>query len=174
MKNEIIELCRYCGDPKACKRIFYDKRGTSHVRGHCRKCESRLASKRVSPSKSSWLKMLDRCLNPNADNYDRYGGRGIKICDGWREFDQFLLEMHERPSGKHQLDRINSNGNYEPSNCRWATTSDQSRNKRTSRSFTINGRTMVLTDWCEERGIPRATVYNRLKRGLTIIEALGL
>jgi hypothetical protein len=73
--------------------------------------------------------MWTRCTNPNVDNFKRYGGRGIKICKRWKRFENFLADMGKRPKGK-SLDRINANGNYTPSNCRWATPIEQRHNRR--------------------------------------------
>ena len=76
--------------------------------------------------------MRDRCGNSNNKRFDSYGGRGITVCDRWALFDNFLSDMGVRPEGK-TIDRINVNGNYEPSNCRWATAGEQAQNKRNSR-----------------------------------------
>jgi hypothetical protein len=76
--------------------------------------------------------MFARCTNPNHKKYDNYGGRGIKICDRWKEFTNFLNDLGERPPGT-TLDRIDSNGNYEPGNCRWATQEQQVANRRKRR-----------------------------------------
>lgn len=84
---------------------------------------------KFSPTYQSWAHMLQRCTNPNRLYYKYYGGKGIKVCDAWaHSFETFLADMGERPLGK-TLDRIDPNGNYEPSNCRWATLSEQSRHR---------------------------------------------
>jgi hypothetical protein len=81
------------------------------------------------PLYTTWTDMHQRCRNPNAPDYKNYGGRGITICARWYDFAAFAADMGERPAG-HTLDRRNVNGNYEPSNCRWATSAQQAANKR--------------------------------------------
>lgn len=83
-----------------------------------------------SPEYWAWRGMLFRCLNPKATYFPKYGGRGIAICERWMTYKNFLEDMKERPSAKHSLDRIDVDRDYEPSNCRWATATMQSRNKQ--------------------------------------------
>lgn len=94
------------------------------------KTHGHTANNTTTPEFRSWFSMIRRCTKENDHAYPRYGGRGIKICDRWLSFSEFLKDMGERPSKDHSLDRIDVNGNYEPSNCRWATNVEQARNKR--------------------------------------------
>lgn len=78
----------------------------------------------------TWHNMKSRCYDKNRPNYENYGGRGIKVCDNWVfDFEEFLKDMGDRPSDKHSIDRIDNNGNYEPSNCKWSTRVEQNSNK---------------------------------------------
>lgn len=80
----------------------------------------------------AWGSMIQRCTNPNATNYDNYGGRGIKVCKRWRSFPAFLADMGQCPEGK-TLDRRDNDGSYQPGNCRWATRSQQNKNRNMKR-----------------------------------------
>lgn len=81
-----------------------------------------------TPENQVWRDMKQRCNNPNAQRYDRYGGRGIKVCERWETFKNFYEDMGQRPGKGYSIERINNDGNYEPGNCKWATRAEQSRN----------------------------------------------
>lgn len=89
--------------------------------------------KKHTPEYRSWTRMLCRCLNRNHKDYHRYGGRGIAVCARWNDFASFLADMGPRPGGGRSIDRINNDGNYELSNCRWATPKEQAQNRRRRR-----------------------------------------
>lgn len=104
-----------------------------------------------------------------------YGGRGIKVCERWMEsFANFIADMGARPSEEHSLDRIDNNGNYEPGNCRWATATEQSRNKRNNRLLTVFGETKPLSAWVEDSrcAVSRESLKDRVRRGWDVEKAL--
>lgn len=124
--------------------------------------------RKMSLTYRSWCSMLTRCTNPNFPTYWRYGGRGIKVCDRWRIFENFLADMGERSSAKYSIDRYpDRHGNYEPGNCRWATMKEQCRNRETTRAVirsdgkrfnsmveaaeAINGNRRCIRDVCTGR-----------------------
>lgn len=125
-----------------------------------------------TPSYSSWVGMRSRCLNPKAVAYANYGGRGIRICDRWNSFQAFYDDMGPRPDG-HWLERINNDGNYEPSNCKWATVAEQSLNKRNVISIEYRGVTLPLFQWAKRLGLSPRKVHWRYKRGLTTEQVLS-
>lgn len=86
-----------------------------------------------TPEYLAWMHMKGRCDNPKDRKYPHYGGRGVKVCKRWYVYAAFLTDMGRRPSAQHSIDRKNNNGNYTPSNCRWATRSEQQRNKRSNK-----------------------------------------
>ena len=128
---------------------------------------------RWTPEYCSWQLMKDRCLNTNNNTFNYYGGRGITVCDRWLNSPiTFVADMGLKPGADYTLDRINPNGNYEPSNCRWADKKTQSRNRRDSRRITVNGVTKLLIEWAEIYGIYASTIYKRIKSGMTESDAV--
>jgi hypothetical protein len=120
----------------------------------------------------TWGGMIQRCTNPKAPYYECYGGRGITVCDRWRNsFEDFLADMGEKPKGL-TIDRIDVNKGYSPENCRWADLETQARNTSRSRTFTRNGVTKHLFEWAEESDVPLKTIETRLLRGWEIEAAL--
>jgi hypothetical protein len=112
-----------------------------------------------------WHQMVRRCTNPRTHNWARYGGRGITVCERWKEFSAFIADMGECPPG-HSLERINNEGSYSPENCRWATPKEQSSNMRTNRRITAFGETLHVSEWSRRLGIRGTTIHGRLKTGL--------
>lgn len=127
-----------------------------------------------TPTYVSWEAMVQRCTNPNHVSYPQYGGVGVAICKRWRDsFAAFLEDVGERPGLEYSLDRFpNAAGNYEPGNCRWATQSQQHRNKKSNRLLTFRGETRCAIEWAEILNLPRTTLYNRLRRGWAVGRAL--
>lgn len=123
------------------------------------------------PSFEVWTGMMKRCYNAAAINYSRYGGRGIKVCKRWHDFPSFVSDMGDRPEGA-SIDRIDNDGDYEPSNCRWATAKEQGRNTSVNRIIEIDGVAKPLAEWCEEFGMVYHKVWARLNLGWTPLAAL--
>lgn len=136
---------------------------------------SRLAGLRNTdhPLYSRWRAMISRCLNPTFTDYYRYGGRGIKVCERWlTSLANFAVDMGPLPSPDAQIDRTDNNGHYEPGNCRWATRSEQARNRRTSRRLDVNGETATVAEWAERYGITQSLIHSRLNRGWSPADAV--
>lgn len=129
------------------------------------------------PLYNRWRRMIARCHGSKKTASKNYEGRGIKVCERWREsFADFMEDMGEPPTMKHQIERKENNGNYEPGNCVWATVAEQANNRRNSLVATIGGRTMCLADWLAQvfTTIPRTTVEARIMRGWPIEKALTI
>jgi hypothetical protein len=115
----------------------------------------------------SWKFMHARCSIPTTPGYERWGGRGIRVCARWSSFENFLNDMGERPIGT-TLDRFpNNDGNYEPGNCRWATPRQQANNRRDNILLTVDGETKTAIEWARVVGLPKTTIYQRITAGWT-------
>lgn len=120
-----------------------------------------------------WASMKQRCHNPNSDDYKHYGARGIRVCERWaNSFAAFLEDMGERPSQSHTLERVDNNRGYEPGNVRWATWTDQQRNKRSNVLLTYRGKTQTMAAWAEQSGIPYSAMQSRRARGWSAEEII--
>lgn len=110
--------------------------------------------------------MKDRCNNPNCHAYDRYGGRGISVCEEWNSFDPFYeWAMEYGYTDSLTIDRVDVDGDYTPTNCRWSTYIEQNNNKRNNHYLELNGEKRSVQEWSRITGIPRTTINNRIRRG---------
>lgn len=121
---------------------------------------------------NSWRALSDRCYNTKNKGYKHYGARGIKVCKRWSRFENFLSDMGEKPTAKHSIDRKNNDGNYTPSNCRWATSKQQTRNYRRNRFLVMGGVKQTITDWAEKYGISSRTISHRLNIGWSVKKSI--
>lgn len=125
-----------------------------------------------TPTYRVWARMKNRCYNKADARYADWGGRGIKVCARWRNsFENFLADMGEKPEGK-SLERKKNHLGYSPSNCTWATPSEQGSNRRNSRLLKFRGKTQTLKAWAKAVGLERLTLHVRLKLGWSLEKAL--
>ncbi|NOV25919.1 hypothetical protein E5S69_20670 [Cupriavidus necator] len=126
-----------------------------------------------TPEYRAWQTMRLRCCNPDNAAYADYGGRGITVCDRWLDSpENFLADMGQKPSPKHELDRIDNDKGYSPGNCRWATRKVNDRNRRNNRHLEHDGVTRTLAEWSEITGINRDTLQKRLASGWSVDRAI--
>lgn len=147
--------CRSCG-------CLYKNNGGSKKKNIYLGSDSRLYS--------VWAGMKSRCFNPNSPNFYLYGGRGITVCDEWMHYGNFKKWAIEtgydrKHDDRISIDRIDVNGNYEPSNCRWATVKEQMNNRRTNTVIEYKGLKKSLSQWAEYLGINYSTFMSRYERG---------
>lgn len=127
-----------------------------------------------TPEFKAWGSLIQRCINPKNCNYPHYGARGISVCERWREsFENFFADMGRKPASHYQIDRIDNDGNYEPTNCRWVTPRANTRNRRCVLMVEYQGETLPLVELAERHGLPRLLVYDRVVRsGWTVAAAV--
>ena len=155
--TEVLGVSLVHGRIKSCGCLSREVTVLTHTK------HGQTKGRKRTPTYNSWQNMKNRCLNENYRDFYLYGGRGIKICDRWlNSFENFLEDMGERPAGT-SLDREDSEGGYEPENCRWSTPKEQSNNMRINKVFEYNGKTATLSQWSEILGISRGTLNNRIK-----------
>jgi hypothetical protein len=127
---------------------------------------------RITTEYTTWSSLKGRCLNPNNPKFERYGSRGITVCDRWKDsYSNFLEDMGRKPSNAFSLDRIDNNLGYCKENCRWADLETQANNKCTA--ITFNGKSQSIERWGRELEIPGGTIIGRIKRGWSIEKALS-
>lgn len=149
------------------------KSGMPFARGHHNRSpehRQRLTSAKTTHGKNgtkvydTWINIKQRCHNPKVPHYERYGARGVTVCDRWREsFDNFYNDMGDPPEGL-ELDRIDNSRGYEPGNCKWVTRSENNRHRRSTRWVEVDGRMVSMAEAVEITGIPTSTMKNRLNK----------
>ncbi len=120
---------------------------------------------------SSWRAMKRRCFETSNPSFSRYGGRGITVCERWLKFENFVEDMGQPPTGM-SLHRIDNDGNYEPSNVKWASFKEQSNHRNDNRQISFQGETLTVTEWANEKGLSASTLFGRLERGWAVERAL--
>lgn len=155
-------------NPKTPKRTT--KRATTDYRSH----DPGSVKFHELPEYGSWSNAIQRCTNKKRKGYSSYGGRGIQVCEAWRKsFWQFYLDMGPKPTPSHTLDRYpDRNGNYAPSNCRWATPKEQSNNAGFNVLLKYKGESRSPTEWSERLGLNLSTIRNRMANGLSHADCL--
>lgn len=143
------------GDSQSCGCYQAERR----IEAHTTHGGSKTAEYRV------WCHMIGRCYNRTDSAYEKYGGRGIEVSERWREsFNAFLVDMGDRPSSKHSIERKDNDGPYSPDNCVWATDAQQARNRRSTQWVILGGEKMTTTEAEKKLGLSRGCVYMRARR----------
>jgi DNA-binding transcriptional regulator YhcF (GntR family) len=119
-----------------------------------------------------WVNMRQRCFNVNSTGYAHYGGRGIQVCERWSDYRNFIADMGRRPSPEHTIERLDVNGNYEPSNCTWATRKEQANNRTNNVRFKVGDQEFTTAQLASQLNVVRSTIENRFKRGLNLDEVI--
>lgn len=163
VKRMILVRCK-CGDEY---ETLFESLRIAGIQS-CRNCKPRWIKHgharkgKLTKEYNTWASMLDRCYNPNNDQFEDYGARGITVCERWHEYANFFEDMGNKPTPKHTIERIDNDGNYCPENCKWDTRKNQNRNKRNNRILTVQGITGCMIELCEHFGISIQTASARL------------
>ena len=177
MSNPTIRICTKCnGSFPATLEYFYAHSNKAGLRPDCRKCTLRgMKTTRQQTIKGIWRDMIRRCYDVRRKEYSRYGGRGIYVCQRWREsFSAFVQDMGERPEGQ-SIERVNNDLGYSADNCRWATPMEQANNMRANRLIEFQGETRTLAEWGRHLGVSADRIKQRLnKLGWSIEKALTM
>jgi len=122
-----------------------------------------------------WRSILSRCYSKKWKKFHLYGGRGITVCDEWKDsFENFYRDMGNCPTEHHSIDRKDGNGPYCKANCKWSTVDEQNNNKRTNISITYDGKTLTMAQWANELGLRRDCLSRRIKKGLPVGDVLSV
>lgn len=162
-----------CGKPSLVPSAAFRKRKSC---GCIKRRKSPDSAKHLmweKPEYFAWKSMKSRCFNPKHPSFKWYGARGITVCAPWAQsFEKFYFDLGPRPNSDYSLGRINNDGNYEPGNVRWMSDFDQKRHMGNNKFFTLNGERKILPDWAAQRKIPVNTLRSRIKRGISLEQAL--
>lgn len=175
VRGQVLCLCK-CGTKRA-----FPSEGVASGRAAscgCKRQDSLRAlmtthSMTGSPTYICWQSMIRRCHKKSDRAYPGYGGRGIRVCKRWRKsFENFFEDMGIRPSLKHSIDRKDNNGSYEPDNCRWATKTEQARNRRSNCFIEYDGEKRTFQEWCNKLGFIQGSLWKRIfQRGWSVEKA---
>lgn len=157
--KEVSNASLRAGTTRSCGCLHRDRVKAQAKHGH----NSRLVPR--TTEYNSWATMIARVSNPNNPRWEHYGGRGIKVCEGWKDFSLFLEDMGLKPGKGYSIDRIDNDGHYEPGNCRWATIEQQLENRKSMRRFTFYGMSKTIREWSLICGNSRKTISSRLENG---------
>jgi len=165
-----------CGN----KVIVYNYNLKNNHTTSCGCHQKRVASKKNrthyltgSTEYRTWANMKNRCYNTRSKRFNDWGGRGIKVCDRWIDsFENFLEDMGKKPTPQHSIDRIDNNGNYTPSNCKWSTTIEQSNNKNNNVVLEYKGRKLTISEWSRVTKITDKVLYSRISKGWNVEKTL--
>ena len=128
--------------------------------------------KTYTPEYKVWNNMCSRCNCTNGPRYKDWGGRGVTVCDKWKKFEGFYEDMGDKPSAQHSLERKDNNKGYDKDNCYWATSKEQSLNRRSNRRLSHSGLELTIKEWADRTGLKPVTISSRLLRGYSTEQAL--
>lgn len=176
--STVMWLCKCdCGNTTAAQagHLASGKHSSCGCGQRARASETNLTHGATSTAEwSVWRGMKRRCNSPRSKAYPRYGGRGIRVCDRWQKFENFLADMGKRPGPEFELDREDNDRGYEPGNCRWVRRLINIRNSSNPLRITANGVTRLAVEWAEDLGISPMTLRKRLSRGWTAEDAVSV
>lgn len=168
--NGAYWLCRCeCG-----RELISNHHALASGKKGCKYCSHQTHGLSKTKEFKVWQGIQQRCHNPDDTNFHKYGMKGISVCKRWRDsFMNFYSDMGQAPTKRHTLDRIESTGNYEPGNCRWATYEEQNNNRSCNVFIELNGESKTLPQWCRAYGLDARTVRSRIyEHGWSVIDAL--
>lgn len=162
-----MKKCTKCKKDKPKSEFYAQSMGADGLAAQCKKCayEYEKTLTATKPGYHSWKSMMTRCYNANRDSWEKYGGAGVTVYEGWHRYHDFIRDVGTPPAAGYTIDRIDNDRGYEPGNVRWATRTTQSRNKRNIPTYEYDGRSLCLSEWSEITGIDRHVLKKRIDAG---------